>query len=151
VLAGVIFVAFSAGTAGAFDAASVYPGCVQQRAWCERAAAASYGDRDRFRNALSAVVSAEWGRIVTAARHAMDSSGSGEIAAPSSAEVTDTLMRDWRAGSACCPVTLQMPEISGAEDYTAYCRRIYDGSKNGVERAKSCIRAIRSGSARPGG
>lgn len=95
-------------SASAYDVATMHPGCLQQRAWCERAASASYGDQARFKNALSAVIALEWMQVVEAAQKLSITEGY-TVRSPSVAEITANLIQAWRIGSSCCDVTLKPP------------------------------------------
>ena len=135
-------------TAEAYDVAQMHPGCLQQRAWCERAASASYGDRSRFRNALNAVIALEWMRVVEAAQKLSIAEGY-TVRSPSVAEITADLIQAWRIGSSCCDVTLKPPVETSAKssepiNYDLLCESGASGSENSAAMTQRCITAIRT-------
>jgi hypothetical protein len=126
--------------ASAFEVSSVNPGCVQQLAWCERAAAVSYGDPERFRSALGVIVSHEWTRYVASAR--AETPG---VSTPDVAAIVDGMYKDWRLGNSCCNVTLSAPGSSSARepDYSGMCRR-GDDRVDGGAGVRACLEAVSS-------
>lgn len=134
------------GQARAFDAATVHPGCQQERNWCERAAAVSYGDPARFRNALSAVIAVDWIKTVKEAqRRAAD--GGYTVSAPTAEAIAAELIQSWRAGGACCEVKLKPPideqkAASAVNEFDRFCSRGRDGSKSGDALAAECSEAV---------
>lgn len=142
VLAGAIG---AAAPAAAYDVATMHPGCLQQRAWCERAASVSYGDQARFRNALSAVIALEWVRMVETAQKVARPEGFA-VRSPSVEEITADLIQAWRIGSSCCDVMLKSPAVEAASrpvDYDGFCR---SGAGAGAAEAASvarCVDAVR--------
>lgn len=134
--------------ARAFDAATVHPGCQQERAWCERAAAVSYGDAARFRNALSAVIAVDWMRTVREAQRRA-AEGGYSVSAPSVEEIAVELISSWRAGGACCEVKLKPPideqgAASAVNEFDRICSRGRDGSKSGDALADGCREAVKA-------
>jgi hypothetical protein len=133
----------STGASRAYDVATMHPGCQQQRSWCERAAAVSYGDQARFRNALSVVIAREWVRMVEAAQKVSSVEGHG-VHSPSVEEITADLIQAWRIGSSCCEVALR-PALDGAAravepvDYEELCR-------GAGPAAAGCVAAIKASS-----
>jgi hypothetical protein len=132
--------------ARAFDVATVHPGCQQERAWCERAAAVSYGDPARFRNALSAVIAVDWMKTVREAQRQATENGH-TVAAPTAEEIASELIQSWRAGGACCEVKLKPPideqrAASAVGEFDRICSRSRDGSKSGDELANECREAV---------
>jgi hypothetical protein len=139
---GAVLVAL-ADPAAAYDVATMHPGCLQQRAWCERAASVSYGDQSRFRNALSAVIALEWMRMVEAAQKVSVAEGYA-VRSPSVDEITADLIQAWRIGSACCDVVLKPPLDASAKssepvNYDLLCKSGADGSR---ESAADCVAAV---------
>lgn len=142
-----------ASPAAAYDVATMHPGCLQQHAWCERAAAVSYGDQSRFRNALTAVIALDWMRMVEAARKVAASEGY-PVRAPSVEEITADLIQAWRIGSSCCDVVLKPPletttKSSTPVDYDALCRSGADGSAQSAANVEQCVAAVRTVSPKP--
>jgi hypothetical protein len=139
--------------AAAYDVATMHPGCLQQHAWCERAASVSYGDQSRFRNALSAVIAVEWMRMVEAARKVATAEGY-PVRAPSVEEITADLIQAWRIGSSCCDVALKPPlevntKSSVPVDYDALCRSGADGSAESAANVERCVAAVRTAAPKP--
>lgn len=135
------------GAARAYDVATMHPGCQEQRSWCERAAAVSYGDPARFRNALSAVIAVEWMRMVEAAQKVVSVEGYA-VHTPSVEEITADLIQSWRIGSSCCEVTLKPPveasaKASEAVDYDVLCRGA-GAAPAGNATLDHCLAAIRT-------